>query len=410
MIVPRLGQVIRIPMAMSALALGILLNWAESGHGTPDTIAQLSSGAKVNDTIRLLSTVSITLLFLFAGLEIDLREFVRQWRLHLRAMALHAMLAVGVALGVSAIAPIPIAVCALFAIGIVTPSAGFILDSLPSMGVPAREKVIVKSAAIGFEVSSLLILLVVSKIHEPVELSAIVAGMGLLSAILPWAWKHLRRTLFVTVERSEFVFLFVLAMGASSLSQSLGLYYIFGAFFTGVLIGTLHGAGMDRESRRMLHAIELMTTLFLPVYFFRAGLRMPLEVLTPQALMIGGACLLAVPLRAVPIVASYGHAGLLSGGGSLRVATAIAPTLVFGLVMAGVVHGEYPEAPALAGALVTYTLLSTLVPSIFLRARPTEMDPFHEPADVPWYDPFAQRPPASHTPITGSAHLPLPPW
>src|SRR3546814_10721915 len=59
---------------------------------------------------------------------------------------------------------------------------------------------------------------------------------------------------------------------------------------------------------------------------------------------------------------------------TLRVSVALAPTLVFTLVLAEILHSRFGISGALSGALILYTTLNTLLPSLVLR-MPFDVDP-----------------------------------
>src|SRR3546814_6495150 len=62
---------------------------------------------------------------------------------------------------------------------------------------------------------------------------------------------------------------------------------------------------------------------------------------------------------------------------TLRVSVALAPTLVFTLVLAEILHSRFGISGALSGALLLYTTLNTLLPSLVLR-MPFAVDPIVE--------------------------------
>jgi hypothetical protein len=59
---------------------------------------------------------------------------------------------------------------------------------------------------------------------------------------------------------------------------------------------------------------------------------------------------------------------------TLRVSVALAPTLVFTLVLAEILHSRFGISGTLSGALILYTILNTLLPSLVLR-MPFDVDP-----------------------------------
>ena len=62
------------------------------------------------------------------------------------------------------------------------------------------------------------------------------------------------------------------------------------------------------------------------------------------------------------------------GRGNLRVSVALAPTLVFTLVLAHILHARFGIDSALMGALILYTVLNTMLPSLLLKG-PFDVDP-----------------------------------
>src|SRR5690606_8639775 len=63
---------------------------------------------------------------------------------------------------------------------------------------------------------------------------------------------------------------------------------------------------------------------------------------------------------------------------SLKVALALSPTLVFTLVLANILYVRFDLPAVLFGALILYTVLNTLLPSLVLRA-PFDVDPIDAP-------------------------------
>ena len=70
-----------------------------------------------------------------------------------------------------------------------------------------------------------------------------------------------------------------------------------------------------------------------------------------------------------------------SAASALRVSVALAPTLVFTLVIAQILYERFQLPGPLFGGLVLYTVLNTLLPSLVLK-QTFDIDPL---ADVPPY-------------------------
>src|SRR5690606_7656167 len=73
---------------------------------------------------------------------------------------------------------------------------------------------------------------------------------------------------------------------------------------------------------------------------------------------------------------------------SLRVGVPMLPTLVFTLVIAGILRERFPVPPYVFGGLVVYTLIATVVPSLVFRTPPPE---FEHPQILPLDDAQARQ-------------------
>ena len=103
-----------------------------------------------------------------------------------------------------------------------------------------------------------------------------------------------------------------------------------------------------------------------------------------------GLCLTAVALP-VRIGILWAQRRLMfrgeSSGNSLRVSLALAPTLIFTLVLAGILLARFGIPPALFGGLLLYAALTTLLPSLVFRTpfdvEPVDDQVLHGPAEAP---------------------------
>src|SRR5690606_32417650 len=112
----------------------------------------------------------ISSLFLFAGLEVDLRELRRGMNPLLAHLVIRSASLAGAAwvgwryfgLGWQA--------AALLALALLTPSTGFILDTLARLGLNEQERFWVTSKAIAGELLALAALFVVLQAGDPVQM------------------------------------------------------------------------------------------------------------------------------------------------------------------------------------------------------------------------------------------------
>ncbi|MFO0570723.1 MAG: cation:proton antiporter [Polyangiaceae bacterium] len=367
-VVPRVLQRFRIPAAITSLCLG-----AAAGPGLG-----LFAGDAV---IALLSTLGIVSLFLFAGLEVNVAELLRERRILTEHIAVRlAVLALG-AWVVAKAFPLDARPAVLFALAVLTPSTGFILDSLSILGLPEATNFWVRSKAIATELVALTALFFTLQSASTGELALSTAALVLLVALLPVAFRAFARHVVPYAPNSEFAFLLMVSVVCAFATKKLGVYYLVGAFVVGMVAQRLREELPAMASERMLDAIESFASIFVPFYFFHAGLALRRSAFSFGALLTGCLLLLlAVPLRLVLVAA---HRKLRLGESfreSLRVGIPMTPTLVFTLVVAEILGERFAAPSHVTGGLVIYALGNTVIPSVVLRSPPPEFETPEVPA------------------------------
>lgn len=374
-ILPRVLQRYRIPTAITAFALGGALTLGFGGFLSHDS------------TIELLSTFGIVALFLFAGLEVDLNELRRRavpLLLHL-ALRLVSLFLVGWAL--VALLHIGPRAAALVALALLTPSTGFILDSLHAFGLDEEEQFWVRSKAIATELVALLVLFGTVQSTTAMKMTVSVVILVLLIAVLPLVFHWFAKRIVPWAPRSEFAFLIMIAVVCAIVTRELGVYYLLGAFVVGMAAQSFREHLPSMASEQMLHAVEAFASIFVPFYFFHAGLLLRAEDFALTAVFAGLAFLvLGLPLRML-LVAIHGR--LTRGEGfkdSLRIGVPLLPTLVFTLVIVQILRDQFPVPPWILGGLIVYTMVNTLIPGLILKA-PT---PVYDAPHALWHHPLAE--------------------
>lgn len=362
LVVPRWLQRFKLPAPITSLALGIgaMLLW---GDRTDDPV------------VVLLSTIGISSLFLFAGLEVDPAELRKGFRQLATHLAIRIATLAGVAWLAWRFADLQWQAAALLALALLTPSTGFILDTLERLGLDEEERFWVTSKAIAGELLALAALFFLLQADDAVQLAASTSAMIALIVGLPLLFMALGRWVVPHARGSEFSLLVMVGLVGAFVTYKLGVYYLVGAFIAGLAARLLQTRMPTLASDDNLHALRLFATFFVPFYFFHAGTGISREALSWQALGLGIAItLVVVPLR-IGIVwlqrrALFGR----RDGSNLRVAVALAPTLVFTLVLANILHARFGLPDVLFGALILYTVLNTLLPSLVFR-QPFDIDP-----------------------------------
>ena len=366
-LVPKTLQRFRIPGAITALLMGV---------------AASMSGLLPNDvTLRLFSTLGIVSLFLFAGLEIDGHELRRNAKPLILHAAIWTTLAIGTALAARAMLDLPIRAAALLSLALVTPSTGFILSTLPSFGLTADERSTVRTYAIGSELIALTALFFVLQTTSARHLALALAAMAGVVILIPLAFRGFAVLVAPYAPRSEFAFLLMVGVACAYATTLLGVYYLVGAFLVGVAAQRYRGAHPAMSSEKMIDALESFGSVFIPFYFFHAGTEIVQENISWRAFLVGMLLVATfVPLR-VAVISLHRRLALAEGfATSRRVGSAMVPTLVFTLVILGILSEKFALPSVMAGALVFYTIVNTTLPAFVLKAPPAN---FEEVAALP---------------------------
>jgi Kef-type K+ transport system membrane component KefB len=391
-IVPRLLQRYGLPTAVTSVGLGAL--------------AGLGLGLFHEDhTVELLSTLGIVSLFLFAGLDVNLRELRRELPVLSQHIAVQLALFVGVAFLAEACFGLPFRPAALVSLALVTPSTGFILDSLGSLGVTDRERFWIKSKAIATEIVALIVLFVTLQSTSFADLALSTLVLAGMIAVLPLLFRAFARVVVPYAPKSEFAFLLMIAILCAFATRKLGVYYLVGAFVVGLTAQRFRERLPAITSEQMIHAVEMFASFFVPFYFFRAGLHLQRGDFGWEALGLGAVLLVALSLVRVAAVAIHRRFALgepVRTG--MRIGVSMLPTLVFTLVLADILRERFDISATLFGGLIVYTLANTLIPSFSLRLPPRGYDTLRAPAVA--LDGEAEPSPARRDAAAQAADLP----
>jgi Kef-type K+ transport system membrane component KefB len=361
-VVARGLQRFRIPSAISAVVLGAVLN--------------LGFNLFHEDaTVIMLATLGIVAMFLFAGLEVDFSELRRGQRVLLQHISIQAVVLVLVAWGLTRVTELPFRAALLFALAVLTPSTGFILDSLGTLGLSEEERFWVKSKAIAQELVALAVLFFAVQSDDGLKLSLSAAALTAMVLVLPPLFRVFDRFIAPFAPKTEFTFLVIVALLCSLITRELGVYYLVGAFVVGLTAVRLRKSLPALSSERLLGAVELFASFFIPFYFFKAGLHLRAEFFTFGSVALAvGLLVVVLPARVLRVAL---HRKLALGEPlrvGARVGVAVLPTLVFTIVLAEILQERFALSPTLFGALIMYALVNTLVPSLVMRTPALQFD------------------------------------
>jgi Kef-type K+ transport system membrane component KefB len=361
-VVPKVLERYRLPSAITGLALG----------------AATSIGLGLFDhdpTVTLFSTLGITALFLFAGMEVDVSELRRAARVlaeHLVVRVAALALVTWVVWRWLGLEPRP---AALLSLALLTPSTGFILDSLRTLELSDQAKFWVRSKAVATELLALAVMFITLQSADARQLglsAAVLVGMVLL---LPVVFRVFASVVVPHAPRSEFAFLLIVATVCALATRRLGVYYLVGAFIVGMVARGFRARLPSMSSEKMLHAVEAFASVFVPFYFFHAGLEVQREDLRLEALWWAlGFVGTIIPFRLLLVSVHRRWRLGETWRQGLRVSVPMLPTLVFTLVIAQILRERFSVPAPLYGGLLGYALVNTMIPSIFMRMPPPEFE------------------------------------
>ena len=354
LVIPRALQRFRLPAPLTCFAFGVL-------------VAAFFQPLENDNVITAMSTLGIAALFLFAGLEVDMSEMRHQLPRLSGHLALRALVLVACARLAFVYLHLHWQAAGLLALALFTPSTGFILDMLPNSGLDEGEQSEVSLNAIAGEILALVLLFVVSQADSVRTLSISGGALVLLIAVTPLVFLALGRYVVPYAPGSEFSLLVMVGLICAVITKSLGVYYLVGAFVAGLVARSLSARMTSLASKENLHAVRLFASFFIPFYFFHSGLEVPSGALVRRSLLYG--CIMAaavLPVRTVSVWLQSRFLQRRAFRGSFRVSIALTPTLIFTLVIAGILREKFALDDALFGGLLVYAVISTLLPSLVL--------------------------------------------
>ncbi len=357
-VLPKLLERIKIPSGITAFLMGAACSLGTDWfHGDP--------------TISFLATLGIISLFLFAGMEVDLAEIKQQRSsLLVYVFVLLGLLAVSAFIIKTTLA-LSFRPALLFALALLTPSAGFILDSLQSGSLNDHQRSWIRSKVIAFELAALAVMFFCLQSISPTQLLLSLAGMTGMILFLPVLFRMFAKRIAPYAPRSEFAFLLMVAILSGLLTSKLGAYYLIGAFVVGMVAQRYETLLPDLKSHQMIDTLKFFSGFFIPFYFFKAGTLISADSISVDALLIAASLIaMGTPVR---IGFTLAHRYLLhkeTYSISLPIAFRLLPTLVFGLVLAEILKDKFSLSPALHGSLILYTIATTMIPTLFNKWMP----------------------------------------
>jgi len=357
LILPQVFLRFKIPSGITALVIGVLL-------------AYIDPLLSKNELFRFLSQLGITSLFLFAGLEVDFKE-IKNNKDYLSKYLLKYILFLSVITFVFFyFFHFSVQSSLLFSLGIFTPSAGFIINSLHSFNINENQEYWIKSKAISKEVISIVLLFIALQGSNLKMLLLSLAFFSFLLFILPRLFRWFFKFISPYAPNSEIAFLVILSLISGVISKELGAYYLVGAFTVGI-VGSQFKDEIFKEGEHILfRSLSSFFSVFLPFYFFYAGLKLNIIHFNLNSLKIGIILLIIfTPIRIFLVRNSFKMFLKNIDFSTSSISFSLTPTLIFGLVIANILIEQSKIPTSYIFGLIVYTVLVSIIPAFFFMFK-----------------------------------------
>lgn len=360
LLLPKMLLRFRIPTALTSLALGIatafFLGWF-----------------KDDQLLLMLSRLGITSLFLFAGMEVDLDELRDDSSVLLKQIIKLVLIIFVAGAAMTYVFDITYRLALVLALGIMTPSTGFILNSLKNYELTPKQEKWVRSKAIAMELVAIFLLFFILQTESVREFTISTVTLVTMILILPLAFRFFLKVVAPFAPDSEVSFLVLIALLCGVITMKLGTYYLVGAFIVGMTAARFRHFIHHEKSDRMLYSLGLFFSFFVPFYFYRAGLTFPAELFSVEGLIIGATFLVIfLPIRFFSVFSTVWLFMKESWKNRIAIAIPLLPTLIFGLVIASIMREKFGASNELVSGLIIYTLGSSIIPWFFMEKTPPD--------------------------------------
>ena len=359
LIIPKVLLRFKIPSGITCLVIGVVfgmgLGWFHD-----------------DQLVLMLSRLGITSLFLFAGLEIELDELIADLPTILKSIAQFLFFISVTTFALSAVFDLNHRVSLILTIGLFTPSTGFILNSLGSYNFSQQQVHWIRSKAISQEIVAILLLFMALQTEKLTTFVGSTIALVVLVFTLPYLFKLFIKKIAPYAPNSEVSFLVLIAFVSGVITKKIGTYYLVGAFIVGIIAGQYRHFMDGKKSENIIASLAAFFSIFVPFYFFNAGLSFTEDLFTLTGLLYGVLFLIIfIPIR---IFSFYSNIFLFlkkNWTDRFQISFSLIPTLIFGLVITGILRDRYDLDPNILSGLIVYTIIASIIPAIVFRNCPT---------------------------------------
>lgn len=313
--------------------------------------------------IEIMGTIGIITLFFIAGYEINFESLKKKRKTLQENGIIHALLIFFLGIWVLLFTPYSWSVSFLIAIAFLTPSAGFILSSLKSLNLKDYLNQWIESKVISAEIFTLLLLLIIMNFKNPAFLFGIILGLVALFFFLPYILLFFFKHVIVKSIHADTFFLFLLAIVVAFFTHSIGVHYIIGAFFVGIIVNRFKDSPSHFQinNDKIRDTFLSFSSIFIPFYFFSVGLSIEKNMISFWNIFV--AVLLFLFIFTLKIIVGFFHRRLTlneSFKDSVFVSLLTTPTLLFTFVVAELIRPSITDF--VYGILIIYALFSAAIP------------------------------------------------
>lgn len=344
----------KIPSGVTSLITGFIYSYFDPSFAEDS-----------NKLFSFLAMIGITSLFLFAGLEVETKDYKKNKRYFGKYLIIYSIALISIGFIFQVLFGFGIRTSLLFSLGIFTPSAGFILSSMRSYDIKESDEYWVKSKAIGKEIISIILMFFILQISNLILMATSLLVFASLYFIIPYLFKAFFKFISPYAPNTEVSFLVTIALVMGVLTKELGTYYIIGAFMVGLIASKFKSEVFDEDKESFLRTISSFFGVFLPFYFFYTGLSIDISQLSPNAAIYALSCfIIFTPIRMFLINMSFNnqYEGLRKN--YYQISLSLMPTLIFGIIIAKLIIESTPEYTDFAHGLIGYTILTSIFPAL----------------------------------------------
>ncbi len=261
----------------------------------------------------------------------------------------------------------------ILSIGLFTPSAGFILNSMMAFKFSPHQQKWIRTKSISKEIAAVAILFFTLQSQDMILFFKSIFVILFLIIILPHIFQFFLMVIAPYAPRSEASFLILVAFVTGIITKKMGTYYLVGAFIAGIAAGQFKHFIKSKESNHISSSISVFFSIFIPFYFFNAGAQLNHSYFTYAGLKYGLIfSIVIIPIRVLCTTAGINDFIRDFKKDRYRLALSIIPNLIFGLVMANILHEHFSTSPDIISSLLFYTIFSSLIPTFVFKKAPPE--------------------------------------